>query len=227
MSGLHLAARLGDIKGDLLDLLLAQPGLEVNIKDEDNMTPLIVACIWGSENSVRKLLQVVGIEINCQDTRGRTALHLALNRGNHGCIQILGEASGLDWNLKNEDGETPLLMAAFYGRADSLEIILSVPQPHVDFTVTDHDGYNVAWCAVLNAVFDNDGDPERCMELLTADPRVEWNSRDSRYTYERNTPLLYCLENGEVGLAKSIIKNPPLDLNLENNAGEFPETIAR
>ena len=55
-SGLHYAAYRDD--GDLLDLLLAQPGVEVNIKDSERSTPLTVACTYWGENVVRRLLQV-------------------------------------------------------------------------------------------------------------------------------------------------------------------------
>ena len=224
-SGLHYAAR--DENADLLDLLLAQPGLDVNIKDYRKTTPLMEACVRGSENSLRKLLQVDGIEINCQNKSGRTALHLAFENDNPSCIKILGEASGLDWNLKDQYGYTPLLKAAVWGRVDSLEIILSVPQPLVDFSVTDNNGFNVVWLALFDALEEDEeyrGDPERCVELLTADPRVDWNFRDPE---KGDTPLHFCLKNGKVEIAKMIIKNPNVDLNAQNIVGEFPETIAR
>ena len=235
-SGLHSAARWGDDRGELLDLLLAQPGLDVNIRDDHNWTPLMEACFGGSENSLMKLLQVDGIEINYQNFSGQTALHLAFENDNLGCIKILGEASGLNWNLKDQMEWTPLLTAAVLGRADSLEIILNVPQHQVDLTVIDNKGFNVAWCALFNAMDNKEdeeeeyrGDRKRCVELLTADPRVDWNFRDPE---DGDTPLHFCLENGElergeVELAKIIIKNPSVELNVQNNAGKFPETIAR
>ena len=137
-SGLRLAARGGIDDGDLLDLLLAQLGTDVNFKDEDNRTPLMEACIWGSENSVKKLLHVVGIKINCQDCNGQTALHLALENDNAGCFQILGEASGLDWNLKDYYGRLP------YPGSILLPCLVSGDnsEPQVDFTITNNNGDN-------------------------------------------------------------------------------------
>ena len=217
-SGLHLAA-LGD-HGDLVDLLLAQPGVDVNIKDAANYTPLMEACIKGRENIIGKLLQVEGIELNCQSRRGKTALHLATEFDFPNCVQLLREAPGLEWNLRDVDGDTPLLTAAGCGSPGSLEIILSVPQPQLDLTVTDDEGYNVAWAAVLGDEEEGEAaDQQRCVELLSADLRVDWNYGD--------TPLLYCLEEGKVEIARIIIKNPTVDLNVQNNAGKFPETIAR
>ena len=68
------------------------------------------------------------------------------------------------------------------------------------------------------------GDEQRCLELLSKDPRVDWNIRDS---YAGETPLLYCLKEGKAGMAKMIINNTHVDLNAQNNDGEYPETIAR
>ena len=162
---------------------------------------------------------------------GQTALHLALKNDNAGCFQILAEVSGLDWNLEDDYGDTPLIKAAANGCAVILEIILRVPEPQVDFTVINNYGHNVAWCAVLAAgsvVREMEEkeyeDSKRCIELLTADPRVDWNVRD---TDDGDTPLFYGLMVLDLELAKIIIKNPTVDLNVQNDAGEFPETIAR
>ena len=217
-SGLHIAAHRGD--GDLLDLLLAQPGVEVNIKDSERSTPLMWACIFGKENVVRKLLQVDSIDLNYQD--GDTALHWAARFPNPGCLKLLREAPGLKWNVKNVSGKTPLLVAASYGCSDILKIILTVPQPQLDLTVTDIAGSNVAWLAVQNN--DNFADHQRCVQLLCDDSRVDWNTRDSA---TGNTPLLACLESGKVEMAKILLRNPRVDLNVQNDAGKFPETIAR
>ena len=220
-SGLHYAAS-GD-HGDLLALLLAQHGVEVNIEDSERVTPLMVACHNGRENIVRKLLQADGIDINRPDESGNTALHHAVGNFNPGCVKLLREVPGLEWNLKDFDDEyTPLLMATIYGTADSLEIILDVPQPQLDLAATDALGYNVAWCAVLNT--EDCGDQQRCVQLLCDDPRVDWNTRDLA---TGNTPLLACLEEGKLEVAKILLSNPRVDLNIQNNAGEFPETIAR
>ena len=66
-SGLHKAARSGH--GELLDLLLAQPGVEVNIKNGTNRTPLMLACLRGKENLVKKLRQVEGIQVSTSTAR--------------------------------------------------------------------------------------------------------------------------------------------------------------
>jgi len=216
-SGLHYAVRGGH--GELLDLLMAQPGVEVNIKAKHGITPLMFACFSGKENFVRKLRQVEGIHINCQsDTvHGYTALHLAVV-GGPSCVRELKGAAGLKWNLKDVAGRTPLLSAAFYGRADSLQVLLTVL--HVDLASIDNSGYNVAWLAVKNSVW---GNSLGCVKLLSEEPSVEWNTRDEI----GDTPLLFCLKQKKLDLARILLSNPRVDLHVQNKAGKFPETIAR
>ena len=75
MSGLHMAAR--NNYGELLELLLAQNGVDVNIRTNINWTPLMVACGWGHENIVRRLCRVTDITLNSRDDYGFTALLMA------------------------------------------------------------------------------------------------------------------------------------------------------
>ena len=53
LSGVHFAARYNF--GELLELLLAHTGVDVNIRHLIIQTPLIVACEWGHEDIVRRL----------------------------------------------------------------------------------------------------------------------------------------------------------------------------
>ena len=222
-AGLHYAANVGH--EELLDLLLAQRGVDVNTKDSLNGTPLMVACVWGEENIVRKLRQVEGIHLNCQSGAGFTALHLAVMYGSPGCVRELKGAAGLDWNIKDVDGMTPLLVAAYYGRADCLQVLLNVP--HVDLAATNKSGYNVAWVAVMSLedeLNDDDaGDQLRCVKLLSEEPSVDWNTRDEA----GDTPLLFCLKEKKLDLLRILLNNPSVDSNGQDKDGKYPETIAR
>lgn len=229
-SELHFAARVG--RDDLLEHFLVHYADDVNIKEGGGNTPLMVASAYGNENFVKKLLKVDGLDLNCQNIMGRTALHLAARNNNSGCVKLLRKAPGLEWNLEDDGEVTPLLEAASSGSVDSLQIILTVRQ--VDLAATDENGDNVAWNAVLNGMDGEPrGDPLRCVQLLCKDPRVDWNTR----IRDGNTPLLWCLEmSAKVGeedqillreMAKILLSNPRVDLNAQNKAGKFPETIAR
>ena len=129
-SGLHFAAR-GNY-GELLELLLTQTGVDVNIRNSNNMTPLMVACERGHENIVRRLCQVTDIQLNSREDRGGTALHCAVARNRPACVSVLREVAGVDWNVGTDGGWYPLTLAVERGHAKVLQIILSVPQEQQD-----------------------------------------------------------------------------------------------
>ena len=112
-AGLHLAIRDGH--GDVVDLLLAQPGVDVNIRDEYNETPLMVACYPSSEIILRKLLQAEGIDINCRWDDGDTPLLYCLAEGGDvdriDLAKILLKDPRVDLHVQNDQGKFPETIA--------------------------------------------------------------------------------------------------------------------
>ena len=215
-SGLHHAV-MKDY-GQLMDLLLSAPGVDVNIPAMSNITPLMMACSLGKDHLVRKLLQK-GADLNLKDCNGDTGLHSAVDHNDLRCVEALGESAELDWNIKSGGGDSAVSMAVSGGCADVLQYILSLPHHLVDLTVLVSEGDSLAWLAVKALK----GDPMRCVQLLSKEDRVDWNTRDE----DGDTPLMYCLKARKIEMAKIILKNPQVDLHISNNDGKFPETIAR
>ena len=113
-AGLHSAACRN--YGELLELLLAQTGVDVNIRTKCNATPLMSACYWGHANIVRRLCQVPGIQLNSTDDDGVdddgiTALHFAVLCNKPACVSVLREVAGVDWNVRERFGDSPLTLA--------------------------------------------------------------------------------------------------------------------
>merc|ERR1712218_470186 len=143
LSGLHLAADNG--YSELLEVLLAEDKINVNLTNKNRNTALMFACSSGHEDIVRRLSQAPGVDLNCRDVHGLTALHWAVAGNKPACVSVLREVAGLDWNVRtDDDGWYPLTMAIEKGRADILQIILSVPEPLLDLSVTDSSGRNIA-----------------------------------------------------------------------------------
>ena len=91
---------------ELLNLLLSQPGINVNLAW--GWTPLMYACAAGHHEIVRRLLQVPGINILHEDSDGDTALHEAALQGHSECLEELAKVPGLDWNCRGGYcGSTP------------------------------------------------------------------------------------------------------------------------
>jgi len=215
ISGLHIAA--GRNYGELLELLLSQPGVDVNITDNYNVTPLMLACGWGHENIVRRLSQANGIDPNIRNAHGQAALHYAVYKNKPRCVEILRTLPNVDWNIRTNNERNPLTIAMNEGFADVLHILLSVP--HLDLSVTDGKGRNVAWIAVA----EEGGERQRCLEMLSRDRRVNWNIKNSA----GDTPVMFCLKTNKIEMARCLINTPGVDLDTVDRDGKYLETIAR
>ena len=217
LSGLHIAAR--DNYGDLLELLLNQTGVDVNITTKNSAKPLMLACFCGHDDIVRRLCQVTDIELNCRTLQNLTALHGAVVRNHLGCVKVLRDAEGVDWNVREACGWYPLTWSVDRGLADILQIILSVPEPRLDVSLTDPRGRNIAQMGVESRA----GERQRCVELLCLDDRVDWNIQNPA----GDSPLLHCLKNNKTTMAVTLLNNPAVDLDLEDRDGRHVEDIAR
>ena len=115
----------------------------------------------------------------------------------------------------------PLLEAVDSGYAECLQILLSVPEPHLDLSVTDIDGRNIAQIAVEEKL----GDLQRCLELLSADRRVDqyWNVKNQ----DGDSPVMFCLKTNKITMATTLLNNTSVDLDTVDSEGRHLEEIAR
>ena len=222
-SGLHFCVTNNN--EELLDLLLSQPGVDVNIRStlasgERGWTPLMIACKKGYANIVRRLCQVSEIDPNISDEYGDTALFLALYLNHIECVKILRTVPKTNWNMKNRIGEYPIIIAIEHQSIsmDILEIILSVPD--LDLSVTSAYGRNVAQIAVH--LRNERG--QKAVKLLSRDSRVNWNIQD----YYGDTPPMDCLRYMQnADKACCMINTPGVDLNIKSSDGKYVEDIVK
>ena len=73
----------------VVDLLLAQKGIDVNAKDRYNSTALHIAGAYGNLATLRKLLAVPGLLLNEKDLGGRTPIVQAGNLGRMRAVQLI------------------------------------------------------------------------------------------------------------------------------------------
>ena len=83
-------------------------------------------------------------------------------------LSVLRGGAGVNWNVRNHHGEYPLTIAIEEGHAECLQIILTVPEPHLDLSVTDPFGRNIAQIAVVS----NGGDRQKSGKSQTDDTHL-------------------------------------------------------
>ena len=216
-SALHYIARHN--KTDMLELFLKQPGINVNTINEDDETPLILACIFGHTDIVRTLSRVGGIKFNWTGCFGYdwSALHYSVHKNHYDCVKILLAISAVDVNQKNCDGDSPLSLALANSNVEILKLLLA--RTDLDLTATDHDGLTV----VHQAVSQDSPHAVNCLDLLSKDPRVDWNVKNK---YE-DTPIMSCVRNKRTEMFRILVGIESVDLDTVDADGFHLDTMAR
>ena len=106
-TALHRAAEHGSV---LRIHQLLNAGANLEARDLDGATPLIVAVSMEETEAVHRLLEG-GADLSAQNSRGDTALHIAAENNNPDLTARLLE-SNANPNLRNQQGRTPIHFVA-------------------------------------------------------------------------------------------------------------------
>ena len=102
---LHSACQESN-RSTVIPLLLAHPGIDVNVKNNGGQTPFYCAC-YGYTPCVREMLKDSRVKVNERNNDGITPLFWAVARRNVEMVRLLLEF-GADPSLTTEKGESPL-----------------------------------------------------------------------------------------------------------------------
>jgi len=115
---LHVAC-VGNNRTAVIPLLLADPDIDVNVKNVNGWTPFLFACRYGSTSCVREMLKDSRVKVSEPDTDGRTPFWFAAYSGHLDIIKWwiaseremdLGKPGDLDYTdaigVAKEEGNT-------------------------------------------------------------------------------------------------------------------------
>ena len=122
---LMCACRKGNEK--IFDVLVKKKA-SVHTKGKGGVSPLLLACLNGNTNIVRKILAVQGVDLNTKyEKSGDTPMIIASNRGNAEIVEMLIDTGKVDIDACNAMGWTPVLAASDgekkKGRGDLFNLI--------------------------------------------------------------------------------------------------------
>lgn len=102
---------------------LISHNIDINRKNDDNMTPLMIACRNDSVKCLKVLLEHPDIDVNILNTIEDTALIISCTNNHHRCVSALLKHPGINVKHVNKSG-CCALSAAFLSRSDRVLSIL-------------------------------------------------------------------------------------------------------
>lgn len=115
--GLLLAFRASSLK--VVDTLLSDPKTKVEVRSEQDESPLMLAAFKGLTEVCEKLI-AMDADVN---KPGWSALHYAATGGHVAVIRLLLDNHAYI-DAASPNGSTPLMMAAMYGSASAVKLLL-------------------------------------------------------------------------------------------------------
>ena len=214
-TAVHIAAANGH--ADVMDCLLAVPGVDVNGLASETWTPLGLASHAGHYSVVRQLLTSPGIDVNAQCTGGLTALHLATINGSVKVVQELLAAPAIICDVRTGGGETALHLAVLNDRKAIVQALLADNRCDVNARTADQGGGHTALrFAALN-------NREELVRVLLSDPRVDIN----KVCGGGQTALHSAARSGSVPVVGMLLRQLCVDPRLVDNAGKTAHDTAR
>ena len=119
--------------------LLIDAGADLEACSDTGATALIMASEQGDIDKVRLLIDA-GADIDAGDDDGENALIQAYNAE---IAKLLIEA-GADVNAEGCDGETALMRASSFGEIEMVKLLI---EAGADVNAEDNFGHNAIWCA--------------------------------------------------------------------------------
>lgn len=117
---------------------LLKEGVDVNLRDEKDRTPLLIA-LERRRKKLVKLLLKYGADVNAGDIDGIIPLELAIEWGSEEIVENLLDKKA-DVNAECTNHQTPLLLAAAAGERYGLQICGLLFKYGADVNVTDREG---------------------------------------------------------------------------------------
>ncbi|KAJ3799079.1 ankyrin repeat-containing domain protein [Lentinula aff. detonsa] len=208
----------------------------IDIRDDYEKTPLMVAASQGNVDMMRMLLGRK-IDVDSKDFHARTALSYVMRSGSKEAVQLLLKQDIQSVNSKDIFGRTVLFDAVDSGSADIISLLLHYHDSDVEFNATDNSGRSALSHTVQCGYSDvvkillqreginvNQGDQNGMVPLLYAS--TEGHTLVTKLLCERKEILINALnengrsslslaaQRGHEGVVNALLSSPEIDINL-------------
>ncbi len=200
-------------KSDVVDQLLAVPGININIADSFGETALSMATRFGQTRIVKTLLNIPGIHLNTTDRYwNHSPLMNAAEYGDTEIIKALLAAPDININIADNHDNTALFLAIYNHKDAAIKALLGAA--NINLNTVDRKG-NTALHLTVKYIR-----PE-AVKLLLAIPDININAVNQK----GNTPLMIAAQFGFLTIT-DLLAHPDIDINTANHNGDTALILA-
>ena len=186
---LHAAAENGDI--EIIELLVSQ-GFNVDSRDKDGVTPLMLSALYDKPSAFQLLLQKRA-DPCLKGNNGSSLLHYATQGENTSIMNNL-LSLGLDIDSRDTQGATPLMYAAAFDKQSAFQLLI---EKGADPSLKADRGFSLLHCAVQG------GNPSIINKLLSLGLDIDCRQD---VPFDR-TPLMCAAADGKQSAFEMLIQN--------------------
>lgn len=144
-SPIHTVAVNGHL--EVLDHLISEGGIDVDLKNEFDVTPLCAAVLKGNLSIMEYLISNgANVNLKMKEDRDFTYLHFAAENGDEEATRLLVD-SDADIDAQDSFGYTPLHIAAVHG---AVPVVDALMENGADLYAEGHDGLTATYVAAAS-----------------------------------------------------------------------------
>ncbi|KAI9731134.1 MAG: hypothetical protein M1834_005327 [Cirrosporium novae-zelandiae] len=201
-TGLHFAAHFGL---DKLLLSLIRKNQFLDVRDQNDNTPLTWAVIQGQEATVKLLVDQKNVDADNKNKNGWTPLIFAAENSDENIVKFLAERDDVDTDNKDKNGWTPLIYAANRGHENIVKFLAE--RDDVDTDNKDKYGQTPL-------MFAADKGHENIVQYLT-EHEVDVNLKDD----DGQTALMCAAEHGYTDIVQFLAEHKDVDVDSKDIRG--------
>ena len=193
-------------KAKIVENLMKVEFIDINTRNNEGQTPLILACRKGHFEIVSKLLGSQKTDVDAVDIHGFTALLHAATTKDVTAVRLLLERGVRDINHKNHMECTALVLASQKGFHEVVKELLA--QDDIDVNTEDADGD-------APLIYASEEGHQKVVDLLLAHPDINVNKSNKN----GDVSLMCAANRGHAPIIEKLLESKAIIANFKNNDG--------